>query len=278
MDERKMNNIEKWQYVLPIIQEIIPCDVSIGLTNRNKYLLYLRGKKIDLHIKVNDPIKQESAIYKAMMEERRVEKRIDKKVYGQAYFVSAIPIYDHGNNIIGAVSIATPVETQDSVINMSMELSNAISIIASATQEINAQTQEITAECKELVELSNDSGRRVIKTDTIIKVIKDIFGQIKLLGINAAIESARVGEQGRGFSIVADEVRKLAECSNQSIKQISEIIKGIQSDSEFNQSKLRSIEENMSRIAINVANMEESIQTTEVMASQLENIAEDLEI
>lgn len=109
----------------------------------------------------------------------------------------------------------------------------ASSAASSGAEVVNSTVQvmgRIASRVQETAKTVESLGARSDQIGEIIGTIQDIADQTNLLALNAAIEAARAGEQGRGFAVVADEVRALAERTTKATREIGDMIKAIQNE------------------------------------------------
>ncbi len=106
--------------------------------------------------------------------------------------------------------------------------SDGVQLIAGTVESINRLASVMEKASGAIVQLKNDSS----EISAVVDVIKSVAEQTNLLALNAAIEAARAGEQGRGFAVVADEVRSLAQRTQRSTSDIERIVGNFQSSAE----------------------------------------------
>ena len=273
MSESDAVILEHYRHVLPSIKNWVVADVGVCLTDCEHVIDYIPGKSLSLPIKAGTPLREGMAAYQSITEKRRIVTRVGASLHGVPFIAVANPIYNQQMQIIGSIVVVEDVNKQDALTQIASRLSSTFNGLVSTTQQLSAQTQDIANNVRSLTKVTQESRLRARESDQAVGLIKNIAGQTNLLGLNAAIEAARVGENGRGFAVVAEEIRKLSAISGDSVGKIEPMLKAIQADSENMQKKMEQIDSVMLQVAQAIAHVASGVEEAGSTISDMESLA-----
>ncbi|MGE5416265.1 MAG: methyl-accepting chemotaxis protein [Acidobacteriota bacterium] len=155
-------------------------------------------------------------------------------------------------------------------------LRTTVAHVRSAAQEVTSEAGTIAANNIELMKTTEKASKFLDETGEMLDLITSVAKETQLLGLNAAIEGARAGEHGRGFTIVAEEVRKLAEHSAASAKRIAPILLNIEAAIQMIVRDVQTTSEASQRQAATTEEIFANIQEMENLALSLADEAKTL--
>lgn len=267
-----LQDVEYFNAIKTIFNSILLIfdDSTVILDDTEKHIIVRNSTEFELNIKEGVSPPEGGAVKRAMQRKQVQHAIYPKEKYGTPIHITSIPLINEATgNVVGALTIGSSRENEENVLNMSKKLENFTVDISLSTQQLAGGTLELA----ENAQVMNDEITRVheeiITLDSVTEYIKSVADTTKLLGLNAAIEAARAGDHGKGFSVVAGEIRKLAQNSKESSTQITESLKKISNDMDRIYAKV----ENFAAIS-----EEQAAQTQQIAAgsNDLKIISEEL--
>ena len=218
--------------ITPFIAEIMQTDMGFAITDNEKFVVQTDGKTVKLNISPGDPVNPKSAMAEAMRTKKPAVKNMDASLYGIPVRIYGYPLLDENNHVMGSVGIARNIETWTGLNQSAEELSESSKEVENIINQFLEVASQLNNDSVLLQNKADDINQKFQETNQILESIKSISSQTRLIGLNAAIEAARIGDVGKGFGVVANEIRKLSGNSNDASIEIEKTLKELQKDLE----------------------------------------------
>lgn len=219
--------MESFYNLIPYFDHFLDSELVFTISNKEKFLLVKDTQNLKMASKTGDIIPSGCADDVCLRKKEKTYVMVPKEVFGVPLKTMAVPVFVDGN-IEGTIVIGMSLENKEKMSNVANTLSEALSQMSLNAVDMASRFQEISETNSSIEEFIHKTTESSKKTDEVLGFVESIAKQTNLLGLNAAIESSRAGEYGKGFSVVSNEIRKLSQSTKESIEKINEILNNIQ--------------------------------------------------
>ncbi len=248
--------------IMPYIGKMLREKATVSMYDRQKVLYYEQLGDFDLGFRTGVDLAPGFEDFKGVADKvNAVVVSYPSEVFGVPLEGINIPVYD-GSELVAMLLVMYEQTTQNNLEAIISESRSISDSLVDMVQHVAAHAEELQATSEQILENSRVTVEKSSKINEVATLIKEISEQTNLLGLNAAIEAARVGELGAGFGVVATEVRKLSVNAKQATGDI--------------ENALREVQESIRKMELEIAQITSSSQEQASLVSSFTDVIERL--
>ncbi|OWA34550.1 chemotaxis protein [Saccharibacillus sp. O16] len=273
-----MNIVDSMMTVVPYLGKMMRENTAITIYDRTRILYYEQNGSFDLGHKSGDPLLpgfENFAALKGSKNPSLAEYPAELFGYGYPLHAISIPLVENGE--VAAVLTVTYDQTnQEKLQSIASDNLSIADQLVEMVQHVAAHSEELQATSEQILQNTQTAVQKSGRITSVATLIKEISDQTNMLGLNAAIEAARVGELGAGFGVVAAEVRKLAVHSKSATADIEAALKDVQDSIRVMESEIAQIVASSQEQAHLVTNFTEVIERLQQTGESMRGLAGSL--
>ncbi len=211
--------------LLEDISVLFNSECMISVTDTERFIAHCPGKKVDTKVRIGDPVPPSSPLTMACQSKKTVTKVIPKEFCGVSFRSTATPIFDKEANVVGCVGVGISMERESKLVETYEQFSKLLNVITEQTDTIDGGMVRIAEDNEKIMDVMSHTKTASQEILELLGEIQIIASTTDILAVNASIEAARTGVQGKGFAVIATEIKELSQHTKKAVNLVSSLLR-----------------------------------------------------